>query len=148
MKKLFFTVSGILLLFCSCIQNNEQQHNCPVYVPENTVALTTKYISVYPSDWEEFDQPLERYSYATFELEDITKTVLDYGAVMAYLIGATDNPLPYVFPLETEAGDTIMHNYRFDLEEKAITFILESSDMDIYLPQDTIQFKVSVFSPN
>ena len=135
MKKLFFTVSGILLLFCSCIQNNEQQHNCPVYVPENTVALTTKYISVYPSDWKEFDQPLERYSYATFELEDITKTVLDYGAVMAYLIGSTDNLLPYIFPLETEAGDTIMHNYRFDLEEKyqanrlsLIAFLVHTSD--------------------
>lgn len=146
MKKLLFGTL-CLFLFCSCIQNNDTKCDCP-NVPSNTIALTTKYINVYPSDWEEFDQPLERYAYATFELEDITKTVIDYGAVMAYYIGSTDNPLPYIFPVENEMNDTVIHNFRFDLEEQAITFILESSDMEIYIPQDTLDFKVSIFYPN
>ena len=146
MKKFLFGFISIFLLG-SCIQNNDSKCNCP-NLPNNTVALTTKYISVYPTDWSEYDQPLERYAYATFELDDITRTVIDYGAVMAYFIGATDNPLPYVFPIENEVNDTIIHNFRFDLEERAITFILESSDMEIYIPQETLQFKVSIFYPN
>ena len=146
MKKFLLGFICIFLLG-SCIQNNDSKCDCPS-LPNNTIALTTKYISVYPTDWSEYDQPLERYAYATFELDDITKTVIDYGAVMAYFIGATDNPLPYVFPVENEVSDTIIHNFRFDLEERAITFILESSDMEIYIPQETLQFKVSIFYPN
>lgn len=147
MKKYFLNLFAGLL-FVSCIQNsdNSSNNNAPV-LPDNLATLTTKFISVAPDAWEQYDEA-EKYAYATIELDELTKTVLDYGAVMCYLSEnindkVRDNPLPYVFPFD----DSTMHNYRFDLEEGFITFILESSDNVIYLPNSTIEFKVSIFCP-
>ncbi len=149
MKKYFLSLF-VALLMVGCIQNSDNSgngnNNAPV-LPDNLATLTTKYISVYPEDWQVNNAPLERYSYATFELEDITKTVIENGAVMTYFIAGQDNPMPYIFPVVNENNDTVMHNYRYDLEQGYITFILESSDMELYLPQDTTDFKVSIFCP-
>ncbi len=149
MKKYFLTLCvGFLLV--SCIQNSDNSGNGnynPPVLPDNLATLTTKFISVVPESWEQYNGA-EKYAYATIELDEITKTVLDYGAVMCYFSEniddkVRDNPLPYVFPYD----NTTMHNYRFDLEEGFITFILESSDGAIYLPNNTIEFKVSIFCP-
>lgn len=118
------------------------------HVPSNTVGLTTKYIQVAPTDWQEHFSDDEAYTYASFELDDITLNVIEEGAVMAYLITATDIPLPYMFPVVTDENDTIMQNYRFDIQRRNITFILESSDMKTYFPEDSLQFKVNVFFRN
>lgn len=147
MKNYLFSFMVVLLLV-SCIETEDNYNTSTCLCPENTVSLSTRYISVYPSDWKSYNSTSEHYSYATFDLDDITETVLNYGAVMCYFIAERDNLLPYIFPVKTENSDTIMHNYRFDLEQGAISFILESSDTKIYLPQDTLDFKVSIFCPN
>ena len=158
MKKVLFLFVVATVVMTSCIRNQKVECDCAACnakIPTNTAAIITHYINVETTDWNSYNNPSnpEVYTYATFDDDAITKNVIEQGAVLAYVVESQDNLLPYVFPQDLYDGGgnyvtTIMQNYRFDLNEGQITFILEASDKELYWPSNKLQFKVVIFSPN
>ena len=88
------------------------------------------------------------YIYKTVSCKKIDRNVLDDGAVVVYMVDDVegDNPLPYVFPVETKRS-VVSQNIRFKVKKGYITFVVEWDDADIYEFYYDIKFKVCVFAP-
>lgn len=91
----------------------------------------------------------ENYYVSRWENADITREVMENGAVEAYVFNNdTWHGMPYVYPYYSAEYDiTVAENYRFEYSEGHVYFILEDLDGALpegieYLPD--VQFKVSV----
>ncbi len=91
----------------------------------------------------------ENYYVSRWENADITREVMENGAVEAYVFNNdTWHGMPYVYPYYSAEYDiTVAENYRFEYSEGHVYFILE--DLDGVLPEGIeylpdVQFKVSV----
>ena len=144
MKKVLFLLFSALFVFSGC----------DIYTTEIVkpgVDIYTEYITVSPDEWvknTKREGEAGCYLYKTVPCKNIDRNVLDNGAVMAYMIDDKegDNPLPYVFPVETKRS-IILQNIRFNVKKGYITFVVEWDDSEIYELDYKIQFKVCVFVP-
>lgn len=144
MKKVLFLLFSALVVCSGC-----DIHTTEIIKPG--VDVYTEYITVTPDDWVRNGTPAGDagcYIYKTVSCKKIDRNVLDDGAVVVYMVDDVegDNPLPYVFPVETKRS-VVSQNIRFKVKKGYITFVVEWDDADIYEFDYDIKFKVCVFAP-
>ena len=144
MKKVLFLLFSALVVCSGC-----DIHTTEIIKPG--VDVYTEYITVTPDDWVRNGTPAGDagcYIYKTVSCKKIDRNVLDDGAVVVYMVDDVegDNPLPYVFPVETKRC-VVSQNIRFKVKKGYITFVVEWDDADIYEFDYDIKFKVCVFAP-
>jgi hypothetical protein len=111
-------------------------------LPGSYVVSETYYLTVYPNDWQTVNEPNEAYLLAEQNLSAITRDVIENGTVLSYyILGDYDNLLPYLRSYDIGSFEVI----RYDLQERRITFIIESNDPTLpWVPNYTMEFKVVV----
>jgi len=114
------------------------------------VQITTRYFDIPPSlqEWKaegNFGQE-GYYCYADIRCTELTSSVIDGGAVLAYMIEKVgneeyDNQLPYLIPY-----NAYTRIIRYDLRPGTIGFIVEDADFKTQLPpfMGTVTFKVVI----
>jgi hypothetical protein len=110
--------------------------------PGSYVVSETYYLTVYPNDWRTENANGNFYIFAEQNLSAITRDVIENGTVLAYYVGDYDNLLPYLRSYAIGSFEVI----RYDLQERRITFIIESNDPTLpQIPENyTMEFKVVV----
>ena len=154
MKKIILPIvlSALLLSGCDVYRTYETYE-----ITKQGTDMFVDYIDALGSDWElsgTEGQP-GCYVYQEFYFDEITRDVLDRGAVLVYLVDADgrDNILPYVFPVDN-GHDLLMQNIRFETERTKIngvergvlTLVIEWQDFKKYIQSD-YRFKVCILSP-
>lgn len=139
MKKVYLLLLSVLFLFNGCEIN------------KFGTKMFTDYIKAYHDNWTWEGRPGEAgfCAWQKFEFKEITKKVMDEGAVMVYFIDkeGRDNALPYVFTVDN-GRMKLMENIRFRVEKGFLTIVVEWSDAEEYAftPADDMRFKVCILS--
>ena len=154
MKKIFFVIIACILLI-SCDKEGPQGRSGRDGRDGRDgiegVQITTIYHKVYPNEWNVAGTYGNQgyYCYSEVFIKEITEDVINYGAVLVYVIfDDFDNQLPYLQHL-SDNGYLWTRVIRYDLQPGIIGFIVEDSDFLMQLPpfkNDVIQFKVVIIS--
>jgi len=111
--------------------------------------MFTDYIKANYDRWNREGRPgdVGFYVWQKFEFKEITKKVMDDGAVMVYFIDeeGRDNTLPYVFPVDN-GRYSLLENIRFRVEKGFLTIMVEWSDSQEYEINYDMRFKVCIMS--
>lgn len=132
-----------LLAFAGCDKYVTEQ-----YITEGAT-LQTVYITAEKNAWAVYGTPGEEgcYMYQTFEFPEITKNVIDNGAVLVYSLGTEgDVMLPYLLPY-ADTPVSVYENIYFDCKEGSLTIIIESSDFAVVDRKSDMEFKVTIIKP-
>ncbi len=135
-----------LLLLTGCTRNVTEEN----HYHENGATVFVDYVTAYKEDWSIYGTPgvMGCYMYQTFKFPEITKSVLDNGFVLAFLIDDStvdgrDNILPFILPY----NGGVTENIRYDYEEGKLTIIIESTDFMTYSRTGSLIFKVCILYP-
>lgn len=145
MKKIIIPVIATLLLSACDIDKTYETYE----IIKQGTDMFVDYVDAKGNEWEQSGQEGQPgfYIYQEFEFPEVTEDVLEYGAVLVYLVDADgrDNILPYVFPVDN-GYELIMQNIRYDVEKGIVTIIIEWQDFKKYLQND-YRFKVCILQP-
>ena len=141
MKKALIALFSCMFLLCGCSYEKY----------EVGTDMVVSYYTIGADQWNKEQTGVGYQYYHTIRNKDITKSVIDDGAVLAYFIDpefGTDHLLQYSFPVGiTGTSKMITQNIRFEVKRGEITFVLEWSDGGEYDINEDYEFKVCVMSP-
>ena len=143
MKKALIALVSCMFLLCGCSYEKY----------EIGTDMVVSYYTITPNQWVKENTGVGFQYYCTIRNKDITKNVIDDGAVLAYYLDpefGTDHLLQYSFPVkDLDTGKKITQNIRYEVKRGEITFVLEWSDGVAYeIPEGAdYEFKVCVMSP-
>ena len=160
MRKAFFVILASIALI-SCVKEGPRGQRGPQGISGKDgkdgkdAQINTYYFEISPNQWRtngSFGQQ-GYYCFAERSLAALTPSVIDEGAVLAYVLleeqGVEyDHQLPYVKPSDF-GGYLYLTVVRYDLQVGTIGFIVEDSDFQTPLPpfgNRTLMFKVVVIS--
>jgi hypothetical protein len=153
MKKIIFVIA-VSMAFLSCIKETTPGPTGPRGPQgppgKDGTQINTHYIDVYPNQWKKFEtfSPPKCYSFVEKSLPALTSSVIDGGAVLAYvLMDDCDQQLPYVVS-SIDGGYYYTRVIRYDLQKGIIGFVVEDSDFNVPTTpyNEIVTFKVVIIS--
>ncbi|MCQ2127367.1 MAG: hypothetical protein MJZ06_08040 [Bacteroidaceae bacterium] len=140
MKKLFFPLFAVLLLFTGC----EFYDIGPDVISDDIVA--------YANSWQRDEN--DRVLYQDFSFPEITQNVLERGSVSVSMVNRGNkgetvlNALPYVFPV-SDGRQFVMQNIRYEVRNGLVTIVMEWGNREMYAaPTENYRFRVSIIRPD
>ncbi len=150
MKKLILPIIALSMLVTGCIGGDVYESpSGGVY--ESDLELISKTITIRPDQWEVDGNPGEEGAVLVSEwaLRELTQDVIDNGMVqVSYaFVGIRGNlvlhPLPYILPYQGNPA-AVLETYRCSPEKGILTFYIEDSDFQCYIPEQPLTFKVQI----
>lgn len=154
MKRLILPIIALSMLITSCIGGDVYETRSDDGYNYPDLELTTVNITVRPNQWVIDGTPGQEGTtlISEWSVREITNAVMNYGEVfVSYTFvdgqgNLVQHPLPYILPYAGSPA-SVMETYRFYKERGKIFFVIESSDFQCYVPEDNVDFKVSILCP-
>jgi hypothetical protein len=151
MRRAFFVILASIALV-SCGKDGPRGPRGPQGTPgKDGTQINTYYFDVFPDQWKSNGTygSAGYYCYEERTLAALTSSVINSGAVLAYVIfdDTYDHQLPYIEPFHDNGY--YIRTIRYDLQPGKIGFIVEDSDFKTVRPPYSggkVQFKVVIIS--